>query len=120
MQLFINLWRPLLLVTVVTLAVYVGYLRWLEREQVELTAWQEARLLAATVQAVTENAQRDGRHADIVSTLQRMERVTPEMDVMLFDLQGRLTYHSAGPPEDQDQEELREIERLVAALREVA
>ncbi len=118
MQLFINLWRPLLLVSVVTLAVYVGYLRWLEREQVELTAWQEARLLAATVQAVTENAQRDGRHADIVSTLQRMERVTPEMDVILFDLQGRLIYHSAGPPEAQDQEELRALEQMVEQARQ--
>jgi|GEM_PF-5003751 signal transduction histidine kinase len=113
MKLLINVWRPVVLATMLMLAGYMVYIIWLEQQHLWLTSSREARMIAATAQSAIEHAQRHKSPEEILETLQRMERSNPGLDVMVFDRDGNVFLHSAGFDHIPDDDERREVSRLV-------
>lgn len=55
----------------------------------------EVRLLGRSLQVAVENALRDRQLADVRETLDNLEKVDPNVDILIFDLEGTLSASSA-------------------------
>ena len=75
---------------------YAAYLVHAEDADLSHTIEREAQLLARSLQVSIENALRDRQMADVQETLQRLDAIEPSVDIMVYDVAGRLEAESKG------------------------
>jgi signal transduction histidine kinase len=92
--------RQMILTTTATLAVAGAIagasLLWLERAHLTARVGHETRIIATSVEISVENALRDHQVPDVAELLARLEQLAGRMDVLVYDLQGRLVAASDG------------------------
>lgn len=96
MKIVTKMTAALVAVGVLAFSVYAWVALATEERELRAAVERESSLLARSLQVAIENALRDDQQRDIAETLQRLDRVAPDVDVAVHDLEGRFRARSDG------------------------
>lgn len=96
MRLLSKLSLQLFVSSVILISLHIFFIRWWQVEQLEHVAARELRLLGESVQTSFESAIRHHDSHEMGEQLEHLERISPQMDFVLFGDGGELILHSEG------------------------